>query len=112
MPVPAELWRAYAGCSHGPGQYHPPCHRQFPQLPQPVVGIQPNAKAIKTNLENSLMLVTALNTHIGYEKSAKIAKKAHAEGTTLPLLKTLPTFIKLSQISFIASKTGTHDKSF
>jgi fumarate hydratase class II len=48
-----------------------------------VVGIEPNAKAIKNNLENSLMLVTALNTHIGYEKSAKIAKKAHAEGSTL-----------------------------
>lgn len=48
-----------------------------------VVGIEPNNKVIKTNLENSLMLVTALNTHIGYEKSAKIAKKAHAEGTTL-----------------------------
>lgn len=48
-----------------------------------VVGIEPNEKVIKTNLENSLMLVTALNTHIGYEKSAKIAKKAHAEGTTL-----------------------------
>jgi len=48
-----------------------------------VVGIEPSHKAIKHNLENSLMLVTALNTHIGYEKSAKIAKKAHTEGTTL-----------------------------
>lgn len=48
-----------------------------------VVGIEPNDKVIKQNLENSLMLVTALNTHIGYEKSAKIAKKAHSEGTTL-----------------------------
>ena len=48
-----------------------------------VVGIEPNDKKIKQNLENSLMLVTALNTHIGYEKAAKIAKKAHAEGTTL-----------------------------
>ena len=38
---------------------------------------------VKKNLENSLMLVTALNPHIGYENAAKIAKKAHAEGTTL-----------------------------
>ncbi|MGB5988524.1 MAG: class II fumarate hydratase [Marinifilaceae bacterium] len=48
-----------------------------------VVGIQPNQDRITELLNNSLMLVTALNTHIGYEKSAKIAKKAHAEGTTL-----------------------------
>ncbi len=47
------------------------------------VGIKPNLKEIKYNLDNSLMLVTALNTHIGYENAAKIAKKAHAEGTTL-----------------------------
>ncbi len=48
-----------------------------------VAGIEPNLKNIKKNLDNSLMLVTALNTHIGYENAAKIAKKAHAEGTTL-----------------------------
>jgi fumarate hydratase class II len=47
------------------------------------VGIAPNLTNIRKNLENSLMLVTALNTHIGYENSAKIAKKAHGEGTTL-----------------------------
>jgi fumarate hydratase class II len=47
------------------------------------VGIEPNIPFIKRNLENSLMLVTALNTHIGYENAAKIAKKAHMEGTTL-----------------------------
>ncbi len=47
------------------------------------VGIEPNTSVIQEKLENSLMLVTALNTHIGYEKAAKIAKKAHAEGTTL-----------------------------
>ncbi|WP_258103045.1 class II fumarate hydratase [Marinoscillum sp. MHG1-6] len=46
-------------------------------------GIEPNYPVIKEKLENSLMLVTALNTHIGYEKAAKIAKKAHKEGTTL-----------------------------
>ena len=47
------------------------------------VGIEPNHAVIKEKLENSLMLVTALNTHIGYENAAKIAKKAHKEGTTL-----------------------------
>jgi len=46
-------------------------------------GIEPNHKMIQEKLKNSLMLVTALNTHIGYEKAAKIAKKAHEEGTTL-----------------------------
>lgn len=46
-------------------------------------GIQPNLPVIKQHLENSLMLVTALNTHIGYENAARIAKKAHEEGTTL-----------------------------
>jgi fumarate hydratase, class II len=47
------------------------------------VGIEPNLPFIKKNLENSLMLVTALNPHIGYENAAKIAKKAHKEGTSL-----------------------------
>ncbi len=47
------------------------------------VGIEPNRERIKHNLENSLMLVTALNPHIGYDNAAKIAKKAHKEGTTL-----------------------------
>ncbi len=47
------------------------------------IGIEPIPKVVQEKLENSLMLVTALNTHIGYEKAAKIAKKAHAEGTTL-----------------------------
>ncbi len=47
------------------------------------VGIEPNGPRIRQNLENSLMLVTALNTHIGYDKAAAIAKKAHKEGTTL-----------------------------
>jgi fumarate hydratase class II len=47
------------------------------------VGIEPNQPYITRNLENSLMLVTALNTHIGYENAAKIAKKAHKENKTL-----------------------------
>ena len=48
-----------------------------------IEGIVPNREVIKNHLENSLMLVTALNNHIGYDKAAKIAKKAHQEGTTL-----------------------------
>ena len=47
------------------------------------VGIKPNYKNLKINLDNSLMLVTSLNTKIGYEKAAKIAKTAHQNGTTL-----------------------------
>jgi fumarate hydratase, class II len=46
-------------------------------------GIEPNREVIKRHLENSLMLVTSLNPHIGYYKAAEIAKKAHKEGTTL-----------------------------
>jgi fumarate hydratase class II len=46
-------------------------------------GIQPNLDVIKKHMENSLMLVTSLNTHIGYENAAKIAKKAHKENKTL-----------------------------
>jgi fumarate hydratase class II len=48
-----------------------------------VVGIDANEKNIKAHLNNSLMLVTALNPHIGYDNAAKIAKKAHADGSTL-----------------------------
>lgn len=48
-----------------------------------VVGIEPNNEIIKKHLDNSLMLVTALNPHIGYENAAKIAKKAHKENKTL-----------------------------
>ena len=46
-------------------------------------GIEPNRARIEELLERSLMLVTALNPHIGYDKAAAIAKKAHREGTTL-----------------------------
>jgi len=47
------------------------------------VGIEPNHARIEEHLRNSLMLVTALNTHIGYDKAAQIAKKAYTDGTTL-----------------------------
>ena len=48
-----------------------------------IKGLKPNKKKIKENLNNSLMLVTALNTKIGYDKAAEIAKKAYKEDTTL-----------------------------
>ena len=48
-----------------------------------VVGIEANKENIDKNLHNSLMLVTALNPHIGYDNAAKVAKKAHKENTTL-----------------------------
>jgi fumarate hydratase, class II len=48
-----------------------------------VEGIEPNREQIKRYVENSLMLVTTLSPHIGYDNAAKVAKKAHAEGITL-----------------------------
>jgi fumarate hydratase class II len=48
-----------------------------------VVGITANKHSIKKHLDNSLMLVTALNPHIGYDNAAKVAKKAFAENITL-----------------------------
>ena len=47
------------------------------------VGIEPNREKIEEHLNSSLMLVTALNSHIGYDNAAKVAKKAHAENLTL-----------------------------
>ncbi len=46
-------------------------------------GLEPNTKRIQEHLDSSLMLVTALNPHIGYEKAARISQMAHREGTTL-----------------------------
>ena len=48
-----------------------------------VEGLEPNEARIRQHLDNSLMLVTALNPLIGYDNAAKVAKKAHQEGTTL-----------------------------
>jgi len=48
-----------------------------------VDGLEPNEARIRQHLENSLMLVTALNPLIGYDKAAEVAKKAHKEGSTL-----------------------------
>ena len=48
-----------------------------------LAGIEPNRRHIEELMKRSLMLVTALNPHIGYDKSAKIARKAHLEGLSL-----------------------------
>ena len=48
-----------------------------------ISGIKPNKSQIEAHLKNSLMLVTALNPHIGYDNAAKVAKKAYEENTTL-----------------------------
>ena len=48
-----------------------------------VVGVEANTDQIDQLMQRSLMLVTALNPHIGYDNAAKVAKKAHADGTTL-----------------------------
>ncbi len=48
-----------------------------------MVGIRANERRIEELMRSSLMLVTALNPHIGYDNAAKVAKKAHAEGLTL-----------------------------
>jgi fumarate hydratase class II len=48
-----------------------------------VAGLEANRERIEALLHESLMLVTALNPKIGYDNAAKVAKKAHAEGTTL-----------------------------
>jgi len=48
-----------------------------------VVGIEPNTPVLERYMRESLMLVTALNPYIGYDKAAQIAKKAHKDGTTL-----------------------------
>ncbi|RMS04088.1 hypothetical protein ALP75_204933 [Pseudomonas syringae pv. actinidiae] len=48
-----------------------------------VAGMEPDAEKMAEHLERGLMLVTALNPHIGYDKSAHIAKKAYTEGLTL-----------------------------
>ena len=64
-----------------------------------VEGIKPNIKKIKENLENSLMLVTALNPIIGYDKSAEIAKKAFSENLTLKESAKKLGYIKESDFS-------------
>ena len=60
-------------------------------------GIEPNHQKIKQHLDNSLMLVTALNPHIGYDKAAQIAKKAHSENKTLKVAAVESGFLTAEQ---------------
>lgn len=66
-----------------------------------VKGIKANKANIEENLNNSLMLVTALNTHIGYDKAAKIAKKAYEENTTLKEAAIALEFLTASEFNTI-----------
>lgn len=61
------------------------------------IGIEPNMVRIRENLEKNLMLVTALNRHIGYDKAAQIAKRAHEEGLTLRESALASGFVTLEQ---------------
>jgi fumarate hydratase class II len=61
------------------------------------VGIEPIESNIKKHVDNSLMLVTALNTHIGYYKAAEIAQKAHKEGTTLKEMAAQLGYVKAEE---------------
>ena len=74
MPVLIDNFlRSARLLSDGMASFHDRC----------VAGIRPNKEKMKANLHNSLMLVTALNPHIGYENAAKVAKKAYAENISL-----------------------------
>ena len=57
-------------------------------------GIEPIKENIQKHVDNSLMLVTALNTRIGYYKAAEIAQKAHKEGTTLKAMAVKLGYVK------------------
>lgn len=61
------------------------------------MGIEPIEKNIREHVENSLMLVTALNTHIGYYKAAEIAQKAHKENTTLKTMAVKLGYVTAAQ---------------
>ena len=64
-------------------------------------GLELNRKRLRENLENSLMLVTALNPKIGYEKSSKIAKKAFIEGISLKQAALKLKYLKSSEFDEI-----------
>jgi fumarate hydratase class II len=73
-------------------------------------GIEPNEKRIREHLDNSLMLVTALNPHIGYEKSAQISLKADREDLTLRDAALQLGFLTSEQFDEWV-RTGRHDPS-
>lgn len=64
-----------------------------------VDGIQANKERIDQLMKESLMLVTALNPHIGYDKAARIAKKAHKEGTSLKIAALKLGYLEESQFN-------------
>lgn len=73
------------------------------------VGIEPNQAKINENLNKNLMQVTALNRHIGYEKAAYIAKKAHKEGLTLKESALATGYLTEEQFSeWVVAKDMTH----
>jgi fumarate hydratase class II len=73
------------------------------------VGIEPNLERIDENVKNSLMLVTALNPHIGYDKSAQIAKKAHKEKSSLKEAAVALGFLTPEQFDqWVIAKEMTH----
>jgi fumarate hydratase, class II len=73
------------------------------------VGIEPNNKRIKEHLDNSLMLVTALNPHIGYEKAAKISLTAYREDISLREAALKLGFLNAEQFdSWVRPEEMTH----
>ena len=73
------------------------------------VGIEPNTKRIKEHLDNSLMLVTALNPHIGYEKAAKISLTAYREDISLREAALKLGFLNAEQFdSWVRPEEMTH----
>ncbi|NEW07990.1 class II fumarate hydratase [Paenibacillus sp. SYP-B3998] len=76
-----------------------------------LAGMEPNREAIQRNLEQSLMLVTALNPYIGYEKAASIAKRAHKEGLTLKESAVRSGYLTAEQFdSYVRPEEMVHPK--
>ncbi|KQX54679.1 MULTISPECIES: class II fumarate hydratase [unclassified Paenibacillus] len=77
-----------------------------------LVGMEPNREVIQRNLEQSLMLVTALNPYIGYEKAASIAKQAHKEGLTLKESAVRSGYLTAEQFdSYVRPEDMVHPKA-
>jgi len=77
------------------------------------VGIEPNEKRIREHLDNSLMLVTALNPHIGYEKAAQISLKAYREDLSLRQAALALGFVTADQFdAWVRPQDMTHPLAF
>lgn len=77
-----------------------------------LAGMEPNREVIQRNLEQSLMLVTALNPYIGYEKAASIAKQAHKEGLTLKESAVRSGYLTAEQFdSYVRPEDMVHPKA-